>query len=156
MVPHIVAPQLDENIHGKAAGNAPKSDLLRNPPKENRLQELFEGLDLEGIASWTEKLQQSVRDLLMEYQYFFTMNLRELGKMSFIQHDIKLDDLTQFKECYERIPLHQYEEVKKHLQEVMEIGAIHKSTSPWASPVILVCKKDGGLWFCIDVRKLNN
>ena len=50
---------------------------------------------------------------------------------------------------------HQYEEVKKHLQEMMEIGAICKSTSPWASPIVLVHKKDGGLQFCIDLRKLH-
>ena len=37
-----------------------------------------------------------------------------------------------------------------------DIGAIHRFTSPWASPVILVCKKDGSLQFCIDLRKLNN
>ena len=39
---------------------------------------------------------------------------------------------------------------------MMEIGAIHKSTSPWASSIILVWKKDGGIWFCISLRKLNN
>ena len=39
---------------------------------------------------------------------------------------------------------------------MLEIGAICGSTSPWASPMVLVCKKDGCLWFCIDLRKLNN
>ena len=37
----------------------------------------------------------------------------------------------------------------------MEIRAICKSSSPWASFIFLVCKKDGGLQFCIDLRKLN-
>ena len=92
----------------------------------------------------------------MEYWHLFTRNLSELGKTSLVQHDIKLDDPTPFKECYQRILLHQYEEVKKHLQEMIEIGAICNPTSPWTSPIILVHKKDGGLWFCIDLRKLNN
>ena len=39
---------------------------------------------------------------------------------------------------------------------MLEIEAIHRSTLPWASPVVLVHKKDGGLRFCIDLRKLNN
>ena len=84
------------------------------------------------------------------------MNLSKLGKTSLVQHDIKLDDMTPFKERYCRIPPHQYEEVKKHLQEMLDIGVICRSTSPWASPVVLVCKKDGSLRFCTDLRKLNN
>ena len=91
-----------------------------------------------------------------EYQHLFALNLKELGKTSLVQHEIKLSDKTPFKERYSRIPPHQYEEVKKHLQEMLDIGAIHRSTSPWASPVVLVHKKDGSLWFCIDLRKLNN
>ena len=36
-----------------------------------------------------------------------------------------------FRERYRRIPPHQYEEVKNHLKEMLEIGAIRKSQSPW-------------------------
>ena len=68
----------------------------------------------------------------------------------------KLPDPQPFKEHYRRIPPHLYEEVKAHLQEMVEVGAIRKSFSPWASAAVLVRKKDGGLRFCIDLRKLNN
>ena len=48
-----------------------------------------------------------------------------------------------------------YEEVKVHIQEMLDVGAIRHSNSPWASAVVLVQKKDGKLWFCIDLQKLN-
>ena len=46
--------------------------------------------------------------------------------------------------------------MKAHFQEMVEVGEIRKSFSPWASAVVLVRKKDGGLRFFIDLRKLNN
>ena len=97
-----------------------------------------------------------MKKLLEEYQHLFALNLKELGRTSLVQHEIKLSNDKPFKERYRRIPPHQYEEVWKHLQEMLAVGAIQRSTSPWASPVVLVHKKDGSLWFCIDLRKLNN
>ena len=38
---------------------------------------------------------------------------------------------------------------------MIEVGAIRKSNSPWASAVVLVRKRDGSLRFCIDLHKLN-
>ena len=60
-----------------------------------------------------------------------------------------------FREWYRHIPPHQYEEVTKHLKEMVEIGTIRKSKSPWASAVVLVQKKTRELHFCIDLCKLN-
>ena len=51
---------------------------------------------------------------------------------------------------------HMYDDMKAHLQEMLDIGAIRKLNSLWASMVVLVWKKDGNLRFCIDLRKLNN
>ena len=38
---------------------------------------------------------------------------------------------------------------------MLEIGAIRGSSNPWASDVVLVCRKDGSLYFCLDLWKLN-
>ena len=51
---------------------------------------------------------------------------------------------------------HQFEEVRKQLQEMLKIGAVKHSNSQWASTVVLVWKKDGSLRFCVDLRKLNS
>ena len=49
-----------------------------------------------------------------------------------------------------------YDDVRAHIQEVLDIGAIQKLHNVWASPVALVQKKYSSLRFCIDLRKLNN
>ncbi|WVZ80901.1 LOW QUALITY PROTEIN: hypothetical protein U9M48_028338 [Paspalum notatum var. saurae] len=46
-------------------------------------------------------------------------------------------------------------EVKKQIDELLEKGFIRKSTSRWASPVLLTEKKDGTLRMCVDYRSLN-
>ena len=43
------------------------------------------------------------------------------------------------------MPHSMYEEVGEHLKEMLEIGVIWPLHSPWASPVVLVHKKDGKL-----------
>ena len=51
---------------------------------------------------------------------------------------------------------HVYDDVRAHIQELLDIGAIWKLHSPWASAVVLVWKKDSSLRFCIDLKKLNS
>ena len=70
------------------------------------------------------------------------MSDMDLGKTSLVKHSIRLTDNTPFKECYWQIPPSMYEKVREHLKEMLEIGAIWPSHSPWASLVVLVCKKD--------------
>ena len=112
-------------------------------------------LNVEGLNGWTLDQQQAAKNLLVESADVFSKNDLHLGKCNILKHNIKITDPQAFKVRYRRIPPHLYEEVKNHLQEMVEVGAI-RSFSPWASAVVLVRKKDGGLRFCIDLHRLNN
>ena len=116
---------------------------------------VLEALDLQGLKEWPESEQEQARELLLKWEHLFAQNDLDLGKTALIKHKIRLTNQTPFKERYRCIPPHMYNDVRAHIQEMLDIGAIHKSHSPWASAVVLVCKKDGGLRFCIDLRKLN-
>ena len=48
------------------------------------------------------------------------------------------------------------DEVHAHVKEMLEVSAICPSQSPWCNVVVLMCKKDRGLCFCIDFHKLNS
>ena len=85
----------------------------------------------------------------------FSKTDMDMGRTNLVKHHIKLTDPVPFKESYRRIPPQMYDEVKAHIQEMLDLGAIRPSNSPWASAIVLVKKKDGRLRFCIDLRRLN-
>ena len=108
-------------------------NVVKPGPTPGRLGELFTKLDLFGTQDWSEDLQQEVHDLMVEYQHLFTLNDLELGRTSKVKHEIKLSNPVPFKDRYRRIPPHEFDEVWGHLQDMLKVGAIQKSLSPWAS-----------------------
>ena len=131
-------------------------NTVKLEPTPKRLDELFTKLNLSGIQDWSEDLQQKVHDLMVEYQHLFALNDLELGKTSKVKHEIRLSNPVPFKDRYCQKPPHEFDEVWSHLQDMLKVGAIQTSVSPWASLVVLVHKKDGSLRFCIDLCKLNS
>ena len=45
--------------------------------------------------------------------------------------------------------------VKEYIDEMLGKGYIRPSTSPYAAPVLIVKKPDGGIRICVDYRALN-
>ena len=112
------------------------------PPKPelspDRLDKLFSKLDFSVMEEWPEDVQQQVVELFKGYHHIFALTDLKLGCTSKIKHEIKLDNEVPFKDHYRRIPPNQFKEVQKHLQDMLDIGAIRHSCSLWASAVVLV------------------
>lgn len=103
----------------------------------------------------TLKQQEQVRDLLIEYHDIFSMGDMDIGHTTTAKHRIFLSNDTPFKQRHRHIPPAMYQEVKDHLAQLLGGGIIEQSSSPFASPVVLVRKKNGALRFCVDYRCLN-
>lgn len=102
-----------------------------------------------------EREKEEVFRLLERCKDVFAADSIELGDAKGVKHRIRLTDDTPFKDRPRRIPPAMYDEVKQHIQEMLAVGAIRHSNSPWASNIVLVRKSDGRLRVCIDYRKLN-
>ena len=123
------------------------SDFKQQPSTENKKEDescIIDQLDLGEISTWSEEQQQAARNYYVIILKPFPKNDLDLGKCNILKHTIQLTDQQPFKERYRRIPPHLFEEVKQHLQEMVEVGVIRRSFSPWASAVVLVRKKRMG------------
>ena len=114
-------------------------------------------LDLTGI-DWSGLSPEQVtqgQQLLHQYADVFSRSEQDLGCSTLLEHEIPLLDDIPVRQRYRRLPPSQYEQVKAHIQLLLEGGVIRPSTSPYASPIVLVHKKSGELRMCVDYRQLN-
>lgn len=79
----------------------------------------------------------------------------KLGCTSVIKHRIELLDPTPFKQPLRRMAFTEKEYIKEQTDQMLKMNVIRESTSPFASPIVLVKKKDNSTRFCIDFRRLN-
>ena len=164
VVPHSYAPNVENNEQFQRLSKLIPEDNkeiepgvpLEVPPlTPEREHLLLSKIDLSSIGNWTNDLKTKTQELFKEYAHVFALESLDMGHTSLVKHKIKLDNYTPFKERYRHIPPHLFEEVKNHLKEMIQVGAIRRSNSPWANAAVLVRKKDGSLCFCIDLRKFN-
>ena len=99
--------------------------------------------------------EHALVNLLLANQNVFSTNDQDLGLCTLTEHVIETGDAKPIKQPPRRVPLAFADEDRKALNELTKQGSIRPSTSPWASPIVLVRKKNGQVRPCVDYRKLN-
>ena len=70
-------------------------------------------------------------------------------------HKINTSFAAPVRQPMRPVPKGFEKEELSHLQEQIQAGVVVPSKSPWASPVVLVRKKDGSVHWCVDYRRVN-
>jgi transposase InsO family protein len=101
------------------------------------------------------KQQDSLRSLLTEFTDVFMEPGGTLGRTDIAEHTINTGDSKPIKMHPRRTLIKQKEVIDEEVTQMLANDIIEPSNSPWASPVLLVTKKDGSIRFCVDFRKVN-
>lgn len=85
----------------------------------------------------------------------FELMGKSLGCSNRAEHVIKSDS-APIKQRYYRVSPVMQQYIDAELDEMLKLGVIESSNSPWSSPIVMVKKKDLSYRFCVDFRKLNS
>ena len=146
------ASETSENDPGVWCVNTTDEAVIESVPvrRKRQLNELFsQGCPLQG------KDERQLLSLLEEYHDVFSLEDGERGETDWVEMNIDTGDATPIRQAPRRTPFAVRCEAARHLQQMQEKGVIQPSSSPWASPIVLVRKKNRTMRFCIDYRKLN-
>ncbi|GBG73236.1 hypothetical protein CBR_g12954 [Chara braunii] len=114
--------------------------------------------DIEELTRFTTDLEPAVRDLIREYRDVFPPYFSYSGipPMRGVEHSIQLvPDYHVHHQAPYRLSIPEATEFKRQLEELLRLGFIKPSNSPWGAPVLFARKADGTLRLCIDYRGLN-
>ena len=94
---------------------------------EERKLKVVKELDLVGLEEWNNSATQRALDMIAKYHYVFSPDKNEIGCTDLGEHEIELTDTTPFKERPHALPDGLIGEVREHLDQMLELGAIRPS-----------------------------
>lgn len=98
---------------------------------------------------------EEFKTLLRKYRKCIAFTVQELGKCATTKMSIKLNCDEPIATKPYRLPFAMRPIVEKKIAELLQNGIIRQSESPYASPIVLVEKKNGESRMCVDYRRIN-
>ena len=116
---------------------------------EQRLKKLVGLLHCAETPIAFEQKDQMV-EVLSDFADVFALSEEELGTTNVVQHSVDTGDSAPLKR---RVPYSMRGKVIELVNTMLERGIIEPSSSPWASPIVLVSKRNGTsgfAWTIVD------
>ena len=118
--------------------------------------QLFEDM-VKHLGTHVSTVQRDqLLQLLLEFSDVFAESSNDLGLTDLIKNQIDTGNAHPIRQQIRHVPSAKREDTQKLLHNMLQNDIIQPSSSPWASPVVLVQKQDGSQRFCVDYKKLNN
>jgi len=102
-----------------------------------------------------ESVRSMVSDVLQEYLDVFSKSENDLGVSDVVTHKIDTGGAAPIIQPLRRYPPAHLQAINEHVDNMLDQGVVEPATSPWASNLVLVRKKDGSYRCCVDYRPLN-
>ncbi|KAE8701941.1 hypothetical protein F3Y22_tig00110503pilonHSYRG00217 [Hibiscus syriacus] len=108
------------------------------------------------MSNGSKTIPTAIQSLLDQYHFVFT---EPTGLPPTRNHDHAITlkpEVAPINLRPYRFPHNQKVEVERQIANMLSSSIIQQNKSPFASPCLLIKKKDGTWRFCVDYRKLNN
>ena len=102
--------------------------------------------------SLPEDQESKLKQLLTKHAEVFAKSDDDLGYTETVKHTIRTADEIPITQPYRGLPPGQHEEVKEHIQKLLDTQVIRESQSLYALPIVMVRKNNGTLLLCVDYR----
>ncbi|CAH8445461.1 unnamed protein product [Dicrocoelium dendriticum] len=107
-----------------------------------------------GRTNVTTDNTDQLISVLREFEEVFS-TADSPGRTNLVEHEIDTMSHRPIRQHARRLPVHYEPQLGSMIKEMLDKRIIKPSSSPWASPIVLVKKQDGTLRLCVDYRKLN-
>ena len=111
-------------------------------------------VDLPYQSASHRSSSNSKNALFQEFSDVFSQGEDDLGSTPLLEHTIETHGPLLRQPYRRQNPAVRWEKMAQ-VQQMLASNVIRPSNSPWASPVVMVRKKDGSLRFCVDFQQLN-
>lgn len=123
-------------------------------PSPERDEVILDNIRIGDAASQKDRIE--LLKIIQKYRHCFESALNKLGCTNVTQMQIELNSKQPVVYRPYRLSHNERDKVRTMVDEMLEAGIIRESISEYASPIILVKKRDGGMRLCIDYRMLNS